>query len=162
MGEDQAQKIFDNAEIFHLAYQLLNKQGIIIPSVVNGALAIELYLKCLYMLEKQKREKIHDLERIFDKLSIETKKTLEENFESSINKKEVKESLSEMERISKIKSQTNFRTFLEETGKVFVRARYFFEREQFSFHCYPQIREVLLKRITELNSNIRTMGNLIV
>jgi hypothetical protein len=162
LGNDIAKKIFDNAEVFHLAYNSLNNlitqdMRYLIPGAVNGALALELYMKCLYMLEKHELVKVHELEKIFDKLSTETKETLKNNFNLCLNTKEVKDQLSLMEKESKMKPPADFRGFIEEAEKVFLKARYFFEKEQFSFNCYPKIREVLIKRINELDSNINPL-----
>jgi hypothetical protein len=47
-----------------------------IPVVVNAALALELYLKAMLTLERTKFRWIHDLEKLFLKLSPQTQRTL--------------------------------------------------------------------------------------
>lgn len=173
MEKDLAKHIFNNAEWFHLASCLLNRatskqfrlqdQGIkqhfvyLIPSAINRALALELYIKCLYSLEKHEEPiPTHQLELIFDKLNTSTQEILDKEFNIYLNSPKFQERTVLLKKAGcKLAPPTNLRNCLQQSGKVFVKARYLYEGETWSQNCYDEIRKLLVKMIIIKESSIR-------
>lgn len=120
--------IFSSAEQFEQTAALLSQQiGIpgsqppITPFVVNITFSIELYLKCLIVIEtKQKPKKTHQLHALFNKLSPESKKAITNDFDSMINSN--KTMLAVKERMPTVK--TDIDSVLLGMNQAFSEFRY--------------------------------------
>ena len=84
-----------------------------IPFVVNGAFAIELYFKTLYMIHSGSLPRGHNLSKLFDGLPIGTRTAVN-------NAASDKSSTSEVSWIG----------YVKEVSEAFVQIRYLFEQKQ--------------------------------
>ena len=69
--------VYNSANIFYNASELLGREvngpEFAIPWIVNTAFALELYFKCLLVLEDKKINKIHLLAQLYGGISYESK-----------------------------------------------------------------------------------------
>jgi HEPN domain-containing protein len=126
--ESREKSIFKTADIFgEAATTLLHKAWeekkpyLNFAFGVNAALATELYLKCLLLIDCGKFPNIHDLRLLFDRLTSETRRTLEK-----AHAKEVKNDPA-LTIMRKHGVNTELDTLLEKGKNVFVLFRYPYE-----------------------------------
>ena len=129
----------------------------LMPSQVNAALSLEIYLKAIYRYETTGRTiRTHSLNAIFKQLKQKTKHTLTSSFfisetdEFNISKLE-----NEMKKHdSSHVIRRDWNSLLKEWGKVFTDARYWYEldKKKLDMVLFPNIVEHLNSYI---NNEIR-------
>src|SRR5207253_2028335 len=85
--KERARSVFRSAEMYSRAAVLLNTSGnptILLPSIVNAALSLELYFKSLYLLEhgadfKPRGRHSHDFHALYIELSASTRERLSQH-----------------------------------------------------------------------------------
>lgn len=122
------QSILMQADRFHHAALCLNSDSLLlIPSWMNGALALELYYKCLHQILYGKVPHTHQLYTgIYKKLPTEIQEHIKSNFNNEVGKRP-KESLNHLENHDEIPFSRDLEFTLREAEKVFIGARYIFE-----------------------------------
>jgi hypothetical protein len=121
---DKMARTLMNAQDFLRSYQILQGQFVFGASVVNLALAIELFLKALlYGAGEEVRG--HDLEELFERLPPQMK----EEIKSAFNDRLVKTT----GRCQDIFG-FSFETRLKQYARIFVDWRYYHEKNPGSFH----------------------------
>lgn len=103
------EEIKETAETFFSAYRSLDVvTGVIPPKVVCLALAVELVLKALLVVEGTRYGRVHSLNGLFDKLSSSTKEAI-------------------LVKLAAPRSEFLRKLAEEETSDAFVRWRYIYE-----------------------------------
>ena len=80
-------RVFTTAEVYRASAQVLSKfiaNGMphyMFPMVTCSAFSLELYLKCLILIEGNESEKSHDLERLFSSLAGESQIAIRTNYQ---------------------------------------------------------------------------------
>lgn len=98
------------------------------PFVVNCALAVELYLKCIYKLENKNKQipNLHELDKLFNVISDDAKdfasKIFSETNENLQSYKDIKDKIPTFE--------WTLSNVLSEGSKAFIQWRYSYERKQ--------------------------------
>jgi hypothetical protein len=84
--------VFSQAEVFRTGSQILGGYlpNLAIPWVVCAAFSLELYLKCLLLIEGGSTEKKHDLEKLFANISCTSREAIRKNYE---NKRVVRDAM---------------------------------------------------------------------
>jgi hypothetical protein len=126
---DLAHTIFQSAEQFKLAYSTLqqaNTGALNVPMTVYGALALELYLKSLIVLEEKEPPYIHDAVKLFNELKPETQKRISGHYD--------KRTPGGLETMAKARPELglqhldfSFDAVLAASGDAFVKFRYIYE-----------------------------------
>jgi hypothetical protein len=93
-------RLFHNAEDFRLAFEKLDwciheQNRFVMPTHTLSALANELFLKCLLVVENPSRDppRTHDLAVLFKKLTLESKEVLREEFGSDFSRRSLDEAI---------------------------------------------------------------------
>ncbi len=124
-----------------------------IPAIVNGAFAIELYLKSMIDQEKLKKRKIHEINTLFYLLDNETKTKLETKIKGELPKLlKLTDSNTQNQDESERNEYYSFEECLEEISEAFVFWRYIHEKEDlgFGFQNTIIILPIFLKNIREV------------
>ena len=122
------ESIFFQANAFNLAAQKLTQTGVsnlsfMVPQIVNSSFSSELYLKCLILLDTGDAPHGHDLAKLFDQLSDETKNAIETKWNTETAKQTA--TLDEIDR--RAGAPVTARTLqdaLTREGKAFENWRY--------------------------------------
>ena len=161
-------KIFQLAEQYSEASILLeendhNKEGIwSAPRVVVDSFAVELYLKCLFVLDNNKEAPHkHDWKILFDDLQSSTKNHIREEFNRIVNADPVLSMRSELKNLdvfdSEVSKFTDFDLSLDVAKDTFEKVRYLYDPDLWNstlpelWSYSPFIREA-----------IRSFANMIV
>jgi hypothetical protein len=152
---NKANSIFMNAKVYSRASRLLNERGVsepslLIPSMVNAALSLELYFKALYWLENNKDFKIdekhsHDFSKIFDSLSDTLRNNIENNFRALLKNRDMKDVII-MEQMGRIVIPKTLKDNLDSWSQVFTKLRYVYEPkgQQISMMFFPELEESIM------------------
>lgn len=153
---DRAYSIYETAKAYSSAAKLLNYQGpspLLIPSMVNAALALELHFKSIYIIEHKNDFKIngkhsHDFHHLYNSLASETKKSIENEFNELINNRDMRD-VDNLRKIPGITVSLDFKYNLKCWSNVFVKARYFFDKKDIptSMMFFQEIEKVLVNAI---------------
>lgn len=157
MTNDSHKKIiemFNIALIYRkISYELNQNKDIsmIIPSQVNAALTLEIYLKIIYIHEnnKYKFKKTHKLDVLFNELNCTTKNSIKFDFREILKNRDMSDVnilKNEMKKRNPLYSiSINLEDLLKEWGRVFVEARYWYELEgkELNMVMFPEIDDVL-------------------
>ena len=164
-------RMLDNARAYSKASYTLNQKAfgpsfqvedmdLGLPSAVNAALAIELYLKTLYLLEKGEDFKFkgrhsHDFHLLFGQLNMTTKRTMEVAFADSISRREMTD-VQRMEKVGSILIPRDLLGNLFIWKDVFVGIRYIHERKgnEVPMFFFPEIENAILVPIFQLNPGL--------
>ncbi|KTR27887.1 hypothetical protein RSA11_04275 [Exiguobacterium indicum] len=136
--EDKAKLIFEQARRFRNAGAILGNKlsetsdpGLYMaPFIVNSSFAIELYLKCIYVIETKEEPKyVHKLEQLFDNLS-DFSQFITSDIFSRLNEQEgsyhaLKDKVPDFD--------WSLRGVLESASQAFVKWRYSFDGDITSF-----------------------------
>ena len=125
-------KMYQLAEHYSQASSLLNEQakgkewGCSAPRLLVDSFAIELYLKCLYVMDTNSTPlKEHDWEKLFDALKPYTQIAIREAFERIVSSDPV---LSRLDVINPdALKTTNFKRSLKAAKNTFDNRRYLYE-----------------------------------
>lgn len=139
---DKPRKMFENACAYSKAAYVLNQQAfgpplniqhmdLGLPSAVNAALALELYFKTLFVLEKGEDFKAngrfsHDLHLLFGQLGSSTRQRMESAFAESIKNRDMSD-IERLERASSVLAPRDLIGNLSVWKDVFVNMRYIHE-----------------------------------
>jgi len=164
MSNDTEKAMLAAARRFDLAAEKMNpaQSGItdlLIPSWVNAALALEILLKCLHLIDRGKQfGRTHDLSKIFCGLREETRDSLETAFTTLLRDRDMSD-VTKIEEHSGISVPLDLPENLRQASSVFVEGRYIYEVGigPWSFMFYPEIRRVLLDQIVGLRPDLKTL-----
>jgi hypothetical protein len=161
----KAQNIFNSANIYAKLYYLLNSntdRSQILPSNVMAALSLELYIKCIYYLEKGKDFLIknrhsHDFHKAFLELNESTRSQIIDEYYLSLKTRDMTD-IKTLEEYSKIKINTDFYPVLKEWSTIFVDVRYIYEiinkNKIINMVFYPELQQIfstyIKKRLIEI------------
>jgi hypothetical protein len=133
---DKAHAIFASARMYSKAAHVLNgtansDRPMLIPSMVNAALALELYFKSLYVLEHKTDFKIkgrhsHDFSAAFEELAGSTKQEFIEGFTNALAVRDMND-VNIVERDFGMRIPRDLKTNLVEWSSVFTGVRYIYE-----------------------------------
>jgi hypothetical protein len=129
MGKINPKHAFFTAEGFRetamLAYDARKKGNLLlgIPTVTNAAFALEMYLKCLLVVEGGNQKSGHDLQKLFMDLSPETQTELTKAHDNFVKEHPI------FAAKIKIKGQrTDLKSLLSHARGAFVNFRYMSEK----------------------------------
>ena len=115
--------VFQAAESFRAGSLILANHGLLpylFPMVVCSAFSLELYLKCLILIEGGKSGSLHDLEKLFSKITPESRKIVRASYEA--RRPKVNAGLATIP-----VPKTDFDFVLHWSAKAFEHFRYAFE-----------------------------------
>ena len=122
-------RLFEAAEVFREASELLRanlvptQMRMAAPWAVNGAFALELYLKCLLTIECGAYPDSHDLSELFRNLPRQTRHTLRKIHDKAADQDAT------FARARAAGYQTDLASLLEAGRDVFTQLRYAFEND---------------------------------
>ena len=140
--KSRARSIFGNAQVYDRAARLLNTAGasdpaMLLPSIVNAALSLELYFKSLYALDRGAEFKVkgrhsHDFAALFEELHEPTKQHLLTKFNTAISARAT-DDIRMIESTLKMVVPRDLKTNLIQWASFFTDLRYadyFIEKKQ--------------------------------
>jgi hypothetical protein len=158
------QKMFDNARAYSKASYILNQKALGrsfnvqdmdlgLPSMVNAALALELYFKTVYLLEKGEDFKVkgrnsHDFHLLFGELNNSTRQSMEAVFIESMRRRDMTD-VEKIERDTSVSIPRDLVSNLFVWKDVFVDIRYIHERKGkgMLMFFFPEIKNAVLAPI---------------
>jgi hypothetical protein len=165
--KSRARSIFGNAQVYDRAARLLNTAGasdlaMLLPSMVNAALSLELYFKSLYALDRGAEFKVkgkhsHDFATLFEELHEPTKQHLLAKFNAAISARAT-DDIRMIESTLKMVVPRDLKTNLIQWASLFTDLRYayyFIEKNkgmQKTMMFFPEIRDSVYNTIIEHES----------
>ncbi|MFZ2951062.1 MAG: hypothetical protein WA003_16420 [Desulfuromonadaceae bacterium] len=153
---ERVHSIFKTAGAYSLAAKLLNAQGaspVLLPSMVNASLALELYFKSIYLLEYKKDFKVkdrhsHDFHALFNELTTELKQEIEAPFNESLKNRDMRDT-QQIKKIVGITAKLDLLSNLKNWSSVFVKVRYAFDKKEIpeTMMFFPEIESALINTI---------------
>jgi hypothetical protein len=149
-------KMYQLAEHYSEASRLLDEQargeewGCSAPQLLVDSFAVELYLKCLFVLDTNKAplEK-HDWEELFDALAPHTKTLIREAFEGIVRSDTV---LSHLDVINpEALKVTNFNRSLTAAKNTFDKRRYLYEPQPTDEWFYAHLLREAIRKVTGMD-----------
>src|SRR5215213_2074166 len=149
-------KMYQLAEHYSEASRLLEEQakgeewGSSAPQLLVDSFAVELYLKCLFVLDTSKAplEK-HDWEELFDALAPHTKTLIREAFERIVSSSPV---LAHLDVINpEALKVTDFNRSLAAAKNTFDKRRYLFESQPTSEWFYAHLLREAIRSVTKMD-----------
>jgi len=134
----------------------------LLPSMVNAALSLELYFKSLYVLDrgvefKVKGKHSHDFAALFEELQEPTKRHLLAQFNTALSARDTND-IRMIERSLKMLVPRDLKTNLVQWASLFVDLRYTYEfiekykGEQKTMMFFPEIRDSVYNTIIDRES----------
>ena len=169
---DKPRKMFENARAYSKAAYVLNQQAfgpplniqymdLGLPSQVNAALALELYFKTLFFLEKGEDFKVngrfsHDFYLLFGQLDSSTRQRMESAFAESIKDRDMSD-IEKLEKASSVLAPRDLIGNLSVWKDVFVSMRYIHEPsgKRTPMVFFPEIENSVLASILLLRPEWR-------
>ena len=134
--KSRARSMFDHAQVYERAARLLNASGasdpaMLLPSMVNAALSLELYCKALHILDRGNEFKVkgrhsHDFAALFENLTEQTKQSLLSQFSTELSVRNNTD-IRALEESMNIVVSKDLKTNLSHWASVFVDVRYAFD-----------------------------------
>jgi HEPN domain-containing protein len=126
--------IYIQAERFRVADRVLRSSKntldisryTILPSLVNSALASELYMKCIILLETKKPAQGHHLGKLFSEISRDRQRFIEDVWTNDVISRNAKYH-ERLEAVVGERIPVDLRTILADGGMAFVLFRYPYE-----------------------------------
>jgi hypothetical protein len=164
---DKPTAMFQNACSYSKAAGVLNElalgrqssqrtRDLAVPSAVNAALALELFLKTLYFLERGEDFKIkgrhsHDFHALYCELEVQRRQKMEEFFAQRLSKRSMSD-VGQMERVSSMPVPRDLVANLKTWKDVFVDCRYIHEPpgKAISMFFFPEIEDSISGAILAL------------
>lgn len=154
---DRANAIFKTACMYSESAKLLNRSNLLLPSMVNAALAIELYLKSIYLLEfkedfkvgeGKKKKHSHDFHDLFTKLPDTVKTPMQNCFDTIMRFRDMKD-VKLLKENFEIEAKLDLISNLDLWKNVFVKVRYMFDKKGIpeTMLFFPEIESVLVNAI---------------
>lgn len=165
--EDRAKAIFLTAGIYskaarHINAIVQNDSSQLLPSQVIAALALELYFKSLYFIEKRIDFMIdgrhsHDISALFKELSEDSRSNLERCFQTLMQARNMKD-VKAIESASKVNVPRDLAGNLEYWSDVFTKVRYIHDKpnETRSMMFFPEIEQVVKIVLFEIRPDFRS------
>ncbi len=157
-------RIYIQAQGFHLIATQNLRMGTpwgpntALPAMVCNAFANELYLKCLIYLESGQIIKTHDLHKLFRMLKPESRKVIEERFDTIAEKSGPQNSEMWFQRTGKHLGW-RLKDAIEDGAEAFVEWRYLFEDPEATKHYgLIPLPDVLREFIIERYPNFKKFG----
>jgi hypothetical protein len=159
--EDRAKSILTSARTYSKTAKYINAlaqndPGQLIPSFVISALALELYFKSIYFLDKNKEFKVkgrhsHDFYILFDELSENLKESLEQNFRYLTTHRDMHD-VHIIESQAKVVIPRDLRGNLKYWSNVFTKSRYIHEKsdELRIVMFFPEIEQAIENIISDI------------
>lgn len=153
-----AAEIYSNAA-FQLNVPLQEGENLykLFPSQMLAGLALELYLKSIYFMEKnidfKKNGRFsHNLEDIYEELEESSKEIIVSKYYQLIKDRDMTD-IRNLEKAMNIPIDTSFPSMLKNWNGIFVYARYFYEgtKDCRLMLLYPEIRDSLISLILHKN-----------
>lgn len=124
---------------------------LITPYVVNGAFALELYLKVLYFAETNSVARGHKLKGLYDRLTRGSKDFLADRVKGFIDFSKFHRDLGEViNRESKVPFSWDAQSLIAQSSDAFEKWRYAFEAHPGCFAGYNELRNALVDRIGQI------------
>lgn len=164
---DKPTAMFQNACSYSKAAGVLNElalgkqssqrtRDLAVPSAVNAALALELFLKTLYFLERGKDFKIkdrhsHDFHALYLDLEAGGRQRMEESFAERLSRRSMSD-VEQIERITSMPIPRDLAANLKTWKDVFVDCRYIHEPhgKGISMFFFPEIEDSVAGAILAL------------
>lgn len=154
-------KIYQLAEHYSEASRLLEKQarrdlwGCSGPKLFVDSFAVELYLKCLFVLDTNAAPlQEHDWQKLFDALAPHTKISIRDEFERNVRSDDV---LSNLDVINPEAIKfTDFNRSLRAAKNTFYKRRYLFESQANDEWFYAHLLREAIRKVTSMD--IRLAG----
>ncbi len=155
---DKSHKIFRIACMYADASQFLFNKGLslqnpefFITAIVNEALALELYFKSIYYLDKNKDFMIkgnysHDFYKLFKELNPETKRDIKCYFKDALTQQKLNQ-IKEIESKTGVSIPFDLETNLKSWSQVYVKVRYIYENnlDNLSMTFFEEIEKAVLR-----------------
>lgn len=149
-----AKEIFITANNFLAASNALNEKlsatndigTYIAPIITNTSFCIELYIKCIYMIEKGQPVHGHFLDKLYRKLSKESRDTIEAVYDMLLQQSPTDIALKH--KVPDMK--TDLGSVLQDMAKAFIKWRYRHEGGLTGFQASGPIIDALRHRIKML------------
>ena len=122
--------------------------------VVLRALSLDIYMRCLYALDRNKAYEGHHVKQVFAALSDETRRKVTEYYDRSVAESEfIQQTHSKHMEIKGAAAALDLEHVLQEWGDA-LKGRYFFAPEhKISFLAYAELEKALVQRIEEIRSS---------
>jgi hypothetical protein len=131
-----------------------------LPSAVNAALALELFLKTLYFLERGEDFKVkgrhsHDFHVLYCQLEVQRRQKMDAFFTQRLSKRNMSD-VEQMERVSSISVPRDLVGNLKSWKDVFVNCRYAYEPpgKPMSMCFFPEIEDSISDAIFPLRPEL--------
>jgi len=162
-----AQKIYETAQRYSESAKILNSINLEQrkSSQIMAALSLELYFKCIYLIENGKEFKVngnrsHDFKKLFEDLDEKTKDLIVSYYNILISTRDLSDIKAiEKKMVGKHIINTSFHSIIENWSNVFIKFRYSYEpaNRYIDMFFFPEIEEALLsiinaKMILDINS----------
>jgi hypothetical protein len=123
--------------------------------VVLHALALEIYLRCLYALDRDGAYEGHHLKQIFDALGEETRRKVTEYYDRNVEGSEfIRHTHAKHQEMKGRAALLDIEHVLGEWGDALAEWKYFFMPEhKVSFLAFGEMEKALLQRIGELRES---------
>jgi hypothetical protein len=154
--------IFRHAQVYERAARLLNAAGtsdpaLLLPSMVNAALSLELYFKSLYVLDRGAEFKVkgrhsHDFAALFEELQEPTKEHLLAQFNTALSARNTNDIRMVESSLNMVVPQ-DLKENLVQWASIFVDLRYAYDfietykGEQKTMMFFPEIRDSVYNAI---------------
>jgi hypothetical protein len=155
------QKMYQLAEHYSEASRLLEEQakgeewGCSAPKLFVDSFAVELYLKCLFVLDTNIAPlELHDWEKLFDALLPHTKTAIRDAFERIVRSDPVLPHLAVIN--PEAVRVTDFNRSLTAAKNTFDKRRYLFESQPTSEWFYAHLLREAIRSVTSMD--IRLVG----
>src|SRR5688572_15832138 len=121
--------------------------------VVLRALALEIYLRCLYAVDRDASYEGHHVKQIFDALGDETREKVAEYYGRNVAESEfIRHTHEKHQEIRGNAPRLDLDHVLQEWADALVEGQHFFEpRYKVAFLAYGEMEKALLQRIHELS-----------
>ena len=156
-------KMYQLAEHYSEASRLLDEQakgeewGCSAPQLLVDSFAVELYLKCLFVLDTNIAPlELHDWEKLFDALTSPTKTAIREAFERIVNSDPV---LPHLDVINpEARKVTDFKRSLTAAKNTFDKRRYLFESQPTGEWFYAHLLREAIRAVTSMDVRLAGLG----
>jgi hypothetical protein len=149
-------KMYQLAEHYSEASRLLEEQargkewGCSGPQLLVDSFAVELYLKCLFVLDTNIAPlEEHDWQKLFDALRPQTKTLIREEFERKIRSDHVLSNLNVIN--PEAVKLTDFNRSLRAAKNTFYKRRYLFESQSQDEWFYAHLLREAIRKVTSMD-----------
>jgi hypothetical protein len=154
-------KVYQLAEHYSEAARILKEQakgkewGSSAPQLLVDSFAVELYLKCLFILDTNIAPlEQHDWEKLFDALAPHTKTLIHDTFDRIVRSDPVLSNLLVIN--PEAAKVTNFKRSLAAAKNTFAKKRYLFESQPADEWFYAHLLREAIRAVTSMD--IRLAG----